>query len=93
MTSSRFGTEIRLWGRSTDLSEQGLGVTISAELTSDELVALQMQLPKAKIVTVKAAVRYCKQGRCGLEFRGPSHSEIEAIRSACAKLRRVDGQL
>jgi PilZ domain len=92
MTSSRFGTEVRLWGRSTDLSQLGIGVTISADLTRDEVVALQIQLPKAKIVTINGSVRYCNQGRCGLEFQDSSHTEIEAIRSACAKLRRVDTQ-
>jgi hypothetical protein len=93
MTSSRFGTEIRLWGRSTDLCQLGIGVTVSADLTPDEIVALQIQLPKAKIVTVSAWVRYCNQGRCGLEFLDPGYTEIEAISAACEKLRKVDTQL
>ena len=63
MKSSRLGREIQLWGRSTDLSAQGIGVAVAGELTTDELVGLQIHLSKAKIVTVNASVRYCKQGR------------------------------
>ena len=93
VTAFRLGKKTQLWGRSTDLCRDGIGVTVSADLSSDEIVALQIQLPRAKIVTVNAWVRYCKQGRCGLEFRDPGHTEIEAIRAACEKLRRVDTQL
>ena len=93
MTSSRFGTEVRLWGRSTDLSHLGIGVTVSADLTLDEKVALQIQLPKAQIVTLNGSVRYCKQGRCGLEFLDAQRNEIEAIRSACEKLRQLNNEL
>ena len=93
MTAFRLGSEIRVWGRSTDLSQLGIGVTVSAELTVDEVFALQIQLPKAKIVTINGSVRYFNQGRCGLEFLDPRHTETEAIRSACEKLRRVATQL
>ena len=85
--------EIRLWGRSTDLSPQGIGVVVTSDLSTDELVALQIQLPKAEIVAVNASVRYCKQGRCGLEFMDLRQTQREAIQAACNKLRITGTQM
>lgn len=53
--------EARLWGRSTDLCREGIGVTVVGELTPEELVAMQIPLPATKSVTVRASVRYCNQ--------------------------------
>ena len=91
MTAFRLGEETRLWGRSTDLCREGIGVTISGELTPKELVAIQIPLPKAKIVTVNASVRYCNQGHCGFEFCDLRNRHREAIQAACERLRKASG--
>jgi hypothetical protein len=92
MTAFRLGEETQLWGRSTDLCREGIGVTVAGELTPEELVALQIPLPEAEIVTVKASVRYCNQGHCGFEFVDLRNRRVEAIQAACEKLRKASGQ-
>jgi hypothetical protein len=39
LTASRLGKEAQVWGRSTDLCREGIGVTVTGELTPEELVA------------------------------------------------------
>ena len=82
-----------LWGRSIDLCREGIGVKVAAELTPDQLVAVQIPLAADKPVTVRASVRYCNPHRCGLEFislGGPQH---EAIEASWEKLRKRAGIL
>jgi len=71
--------ETRLWGRSTDLCQEGIGVTVTGELTPEEWVAMQIPLPAAQAVTVRAAVRYCNQGHCGFEFMYLQDQQREAM--------------
>lgn len=56
VTVLRLIEETRLWGRSTDLCREGIGVTVAGELTPEELVAMQIPLPRAKPVTLRASV-------------------------------------
>jgi len=41
-------------GRSTDLCREGIGVTVTGELTPEELVAMQIPLPSTKPMNVRA---------------------------------------
>lgn len=79
------------WGRSTDLCREGIGVTVPAELTAEKLVAMQIPLSADRPVTIKASVRYCKQGRCGFEFVDLDDPQREAIQAACEKLSKKSG--
>jgi hypothetical protein len=88
LTAFRLGKETPLWGRSTDLCREGIGVSVS-DVALEEVVAIQISLPEAKIVTVKASVRYCNQGRCGFEFVDLRNRQREAIQAACEKLRKA----
>jgi hypothetical protein len=67
VTASRLG-ETQLWGRSTDLCREGIGVTVAGELTPEELVTIQIPLPSTKPMNVRASVRYRNQLHCGFEF-------------------------
>lgn len=89
VTVLRLIEETRLWGRSTDLCREGIGATVAGELTPEELVAMQIPLPKAKPVTVRASVRYCNQGHCGFEFVGLHDQQREAIQAACERLGKT----
>lgn len=80
-----------LWGRSTDLCRDGIGVTITCELTPEELVAMQIPLPSTKPMNVRASVRYCNQARCGFEFVDLRNQQHEAIEAACEKLSKASG--
>src|SRR2546427_11160972 len=44
----RLGEEAQVWGRSTDLCREGIGVTVTGELTPEELVAMQIPLPSTR---------------------------------------------
>ena len=80
-----------LWGRSIDLCREGIGLTVAAELTPDEMVAVEIPLAADKPVTVKAAVRYCNQRRCGFEFVNLDERQRETIQAACEKLSKTSG--
>ena len=92
VTAVRPGNETRLWGRSTDLCREGIGVTVTTgELTPEELVTMQIPLPSTKPMNVRALVRYCNQGRCGFEFVDLRNQQHEAIEAACEKLSKTSG--
>ena len=91
VTASRPGEEAQVWGRSTDLCREGIGVTVTGELTPEELVAMQIPLPSTKPMNVRASVRYCTQARSGFEFVDLRNQQREAIEAACEKLSKVSG--
>src|SRR5205823_13257256 len=70
----RLGEEAQVWGRSTDLCREGIGVTVTGHLTPEELVAKQIPLASTKPMNVRAPVRYCTQARSGFEFVDPAQS-------------------
>src|SRR5438874_11992230 len=63
----RLGEEAQVWGRSTDLCREGIGVSVTSELTPEELVAMQIPRPSSQAMNVRASVRYCNPARSGLE--------------------------
>ena len=91
VTASRPGEEEQVWGRSTDLCREGIGLTVTGELTPEELVAMQIPLPSTKPMNVRAPVRYCTQARSGFEFVDLRNQQREAIEAACEKLSKVSG--
>ena len=90
VTALRLGEETHVWGRSTDLCREGIGVTITGELTPEEPVVMQIPLPSTKPFTVRASVRYCKQAHCGFEFLRLSNEQRNEIEAACEKLRETE---
>jgi len=91
VTASCRGEEAQVWGRSTDLCREGIGLTVTGELTPEELVAMQIPLPSTKPMNVRASVRYCTQARSGFEFVDLRNQQREAIEAACEKLSKVSG--
>jgi hypothetical protein len=92
VTAIRPGNETRLWGRSTDLCREGIGVTVTTgELTPEELVTMQIPLPSTKPMNVRASVRYRNQAHCGFEFVDLRNQQHEAIEAACEKLNKASG--
>src|SRR5204863_8157314 len=67
VTACRRGEEAQVWGRSTDLCREGIGLTVTGELTPEELVAMQIRLPSSKAMNVRGSVRYCSQPCSGLD--------------------------
>ena len=68
-------------GRSTDLSEGGLGVMVAGELIPGQPVAIELRLPNvAPPIRARAQVRYHDRLRYGLQFIGLSLEQLEMIR-------------
>jgi c-di-GMP-binding flagellar brake protein YcgR len=82
----RLGEETQLWGHSTDLCREGIGMAVAGDLTPEELVEMQIPLP-AKAMNVRASVRYRNQLHCGFEFVDLRDRQRRAIQSACERLR------
>jgi PilZ domain-containing protein len=92
VTAFRLGEEAQVWGRSTDLCREGIGVTVTTgELAPEELVTMQIPLPSTKPMNVRALVRCCNQGRCGFEFVDLRNQQHEVIEAACEKLSKTSG--
>src|SRR6266702_8905511 len=89
--ASRRGEEEQVWGRSTDLCREGIGVTVTGELTPEERVAMQIPLPSTKPMNVRASVRYCNPARSGCELVDLHDQQREAIEAACEKLSKASG--
>jgi hypothetical protein len=62
---------------------------VAGELMPEEIVAIQIPLPKAKTVTVKASLRYCNRDHCGFEFLNLRNRQREAIQAACETLKNA----
>ena len=61
-------------------------MTVTSELTPEELVAMQIPLPSTKPMNVRASVRYS-----GFEFVDLRNQQREAIEAACEKLSKASG--
>jgi hypothetical protein len=65
----REGLTTKLWGRTSEIGQDGVGATLSGELHVGEVVSLEFPIPlPPHIMKVRAVVRYSEGLRCGLEF-------------------------
>jgi len=83
----RAGQNLSLWGRSTELSEDGIGATLTAEVEPGEVVWLELTLPPpVRPVKIRALVRYRDGLRHGLEFLARSSEQREVLHQLCQSL-------
>ena len=76
-----------IWGRCSDLSEEGLGATIVGSLNLGEMLSIQLPLrPQEQPVSFQATVRYQNGFHYGFEFLTMNDATREALRSTCAGL-------
>jgi hypothetical protein len=76
-----------MWGRSNEFGEDGIGGTLTGELESGEVVALELEFPM--VVTplkIRAVVRYRDGLRHGFEFLTRTPDQTETIRRICEHL-------
>ena len=73
----RSGERLSLWGRSNEVGQDGIGGTLTGELESGEVVALELEFPLAPL-KIRAVVRYRDGLRHGFEFltRTPEQTDI-----------------
>jgi c-di-GMP-binding flagellar brake protein YcgR len=81
------------WGRISDVSEGGMGATVSGELEPGEFVVLQFSLSSSShILELRARVCHRCGYYCGFEFLVVSDLQRERIKQACEGLPTKDGQ-
>ena len=82
---------VELRGRSTDLSESGMGVTLSGELQMDEVLDMEFFLPFTReALRLRALVRRRNGLNYGMEFLTLSPQQRVAIKRICDPLTAID---
>jgi hypothetical protein len=85
----RAGENVSLWGRSSELGEDGIGATLTGELEPGEVVSMELALPMAAFpIKFRALVRYRDGLRHGFEFLTLSAVQRDEIRRLCETLAR-----
>jgi CheY-like chemotaxis protein len=86
----RSGLLVGMEGKSTDISELGLGVEVGEDLVLGELVGLRFRLPGNDVdLTPQATVRRRLGMHCGFEFVCIERARLEQLRLTCQKLPRI----
>lgn len=83
----RAGKTISLWGRSTEVGEDGIGATMTGELEPLEVVSLELALPlSSQPMKLRAIVRYRQGLHHGFEFLRVSQEQRDTLRRVCEML-------
>jgi hypothetical protein len=76
-----------MWGRSTELGEDGVGATLTGEVEPGEVVSMELSLPVASVpMRVRALARYRDGLRHGFEFLALSEEQRELLHRVCSML-------
>ena len=83
ITVYRPAGKLDFWGRIADLSEGGMGATVSGELSQGEFVVLQFSV-SASSQSLELRARVCRRREyyCGFEFLIVSDMQRERIKLA-----------
>jgi hypothetical protein len=75
---------IELWGRSIELGQDGIGVTLTGQLQAGEVATLELTLPGINApLKLRALVRYRDGLRHGFEFLARDTAQHGLILKAC----------
>ncbi len=87
LTVFRDGANNSLWGRTSELGQDGVGATLSAELQVGEVVSMEFPIPVSPyFMKVRGIARYCEGLRCGFEFLIVTEDQRETLRRTCEVL-------
>jgi hypothetical protein len=87
MSVFRDGATISLWGCTSELGQDGVGATLSAQLKVGEVVSMEFPIPvPPHFLRVRAIARYCEGLRCGFEFLIVTEGQRETLRRCCEVL-------
>jgi hypothetical protein len=76
-----------LWGRSTEFSQDGIGITLTGQLEPGEVATLELTLPGGgPPLKLRALVRYRDGLRHGFEFLARDEMQRDAILRTCELL-------
>ena len=83
----RPGGSASMWGRSTELGEDGIGVTLTGEIEPGEVVSMELSLPSASApLRLRALARYRDGLRHGFEFLALNDEQRELLHRVCGAL-------
>jgi hypothetical protein len=83
----RAGSVSYLWGRSTELGLDGIGVTLTGDLEPGQVVSMEFPLPLSQYpLKLRAVVRYRIGLHHGFEFLTPTAEQRASLERACQML-------
>lgn len=83
----REGTTTSLWGRTSELGQDGVGTTLTGELKPDEVVSMEFAVPVAPfLIRLRAIVRYSDGLHCGFEFLKVTEDQRRTLSRVCEVL-------
>lgn len=83
----RDGEKIRMWGRSNEIGQDGIGGTLTGKLQPGEVVWLELSLPRMSVpLRIRALVRYQLGLRHGFEFLTLTSDQRAGILRVCEML-------
>jgi PilZ domain-containing protein len=83
----RDGATATLWGRTSELGQDGVGATLTGELTPGEVVSMEFPIPiSPHIVKIRAIVRYRQGLHCGFEFLIMTDGQRQTLARVCEML-------
>jgi hypothetical protein len=78
---------LELWGRSIELGQDGIGITLTGQLEAGEVATLELTLPQSGTpLKLRALVRYRDGLRHGFEFLARDGAQHELILRTCELL-------
>jgi hypothetical protein len=78
---------LELWGRSIELGQDGIGITLTGQLEAGEVATLELTLPQSGTpLKLRALVRYRDGLRHGFEFLARDGAQHEMILRTCELL-------
>lgn len=78
---------VELWGRSIELGQDGIGITLTGRLEAGEVATLELTLPGTGTpLRLRALVRYRDGLRHGFEFLARDGMQHELILKTCELL-------
>lgn len=78
---------LELWGRSIELGQDGIGITLTGQLEPGEVATLELTLPASGIpLKLRGLVRYRDGLRHGFEFLARDGAQHELILRTCELL-------
>ena len=81
---------VEILGRCSDVGQGGMGIVLTAEVPSGEVLSLEFQLPnRSEASLVRAIVRYRKGFIHGVEFLGLSPEQQATIDAFCEGLAAI----
>ena len=88
----REGQTATCWGRTSELSLDGIGATLSGQFQSGEVVSMEFPIPlPPHEMKLRAVARYSDGLRCGFEFLVVSEEQRLLLRQVCVVLANSSG--